>query len=111
MIPNIKQNDYPTEERIVGTLSDGTKIYRKKIETTAANAINTTKTLSTIENLKHIYRHDVSWYVDNFKYFMQNPNEAPVIFIDNNNQMIESHKADYFNNATLVIILEYTKTI
>lgn len=102
---------YSTNEQVIGTWIDGKPLYRKVIRTTTASAINTIKTLDTIANLQEITKSNSSWRTtDGFKYLTDNPSEAPVIFVDTSNNVTESHKADYFNNATIVIVLEYTKT-
>lgn len=108
---NSESEVYSTNEIKIGRWVDGKPLYRKVIIGTCASAINTTLTLGNISNLKDVAEINANWKAnDNYRYFMSNPSESPVVYINASGDVNENHKGTYFNSVSIIVTIKYTKT-
>lgn len=103
---------YSTEEVRIGTWL-GKPLYRKVINSTLADKINTLKTLATINGFDTIV--DFKGYFTDGSYhytipFAYNGEDIMIIFDKKNSAIKEQHNYNGANSLTMYAIAEYTKT-
>jgi hypothetical protein len=92
---------------------DGTLVplYRKVISTRTGSDVSTAITLDTISNMKDLIQLTATWTSsDSFRYYTPDKTESPILFINPQGEVCESHKSSYFNKHNIKIIVLYTKT-
>lgn len=107
------QEQYSTEEQVIGVWIDGKPLYRRVVEYTLGDAIDTYKDVVTIPNIKKMI-NAYGWFTNvnvQFRFPTAYDNEDVMIYLDQTNHRIrEQHNYTYANNKPAYIVLEYTKT-
>lgn len=110
------QNDYSTDEQIIGTWIDGKRLYQKTVSLTINQSDQWTQTAHNINNVDTVvkidgvvYRPD-GWATSMGATSKNNTIENSVQF-DMNTQYVEVYtKGTPFINASVNITIQYTKT-
>ena len=110
-------NEYSTDEKRIGTWIDGKPLYRKVISTTSATTIGTETDVATLKNVDTLVSYKGLLYrintIINADYAYNGAQQTSTIYVSglSGTLTFRYHTNATTNlNATLKIIVEYTKT-
>jgi len=112
---NSLDNVYSTSETDTGKVwIDGKPIYRKVITNTTPESGSVSKTIGTISNIESLVSLIGNIYNSSYGFipipFNVDSNNNNKLYIDENGNVISENNNGVWQNKTIIVIVEYTKS-